>query len=212
MNTAPPAPASPAAAIEPPLLAELERVLEQHGPRGQTVLLEVLHDAQAMFGGWLPAPAVERIGEYLGVPVADVYGVTEFYEMFHTEPVGRKLIRVCQDGPCAVAGAAKLTGRDRPRGWASAPARPPPTARTRSKPVRCLGLCDRAPAALVNLRAPRARRGRDAARRAAAAGPAEDRRPGQDRAGERRRGRSDQPGRLPRAGRHVGVCARCFAR
>ena len=34
-----------------------------------------------------------------------MYGVTEFYEMFHTHPVGQKVIRVCQDGPCAVAGA-----------------------------------------------------------------------------------------------------------
>ncbi len=63
-----------------------------------------------------------------------------------------------------------LTERAVPRGWASAPARPRPTARTRWKPVRCLGLCDRAPAALVEPGAPRARRGRDAARRPAAAG------------------------------------------
>ena len=89
--------------------SQLEVMLAGHGPRGRTILLEVLHDAQEICGGWLPRPAIERIAEFLEIPVADVYGVTQFYEMFHTEPVGRRVIRVCQDGPCAVAGAAKLT-------------------------------------------------------------------------------------------------------
>ena len=89
--------------------SQLEAMLAGYGPRGRTILLEMLHDAQAIYGGWLPRPAIERIAEYLDLPVAEIYGVTEFYEMFHTEPVGRRVIRVCQDGPCAVAGAAKLT-------------------------------------------------------------------------------------------------------
>ena len=84
--------------------------LPRYAP-SRTYLLEALHDAQELFGGWLPRPAVEQIATYLGVPVADVYGVIEFYEMFRAEPVGRKLIRVCQDGPCAVAGADELTER-----------------------------------------------------------------------------------------------------
>ena len=71
--------------------SRLEAMLAGHGPRGRTILLEVLHDAQEICGGWLPRPAIERIAEFLEIPVADVYGVTQFYEMFHTEPVGRRV-------------------------------------------------------------------------------------------------------------------------
>lgn len=130
--------------------AQLEAVLARHGHRGRTVLLEVLHDAQMIFGGWLPRPAAERIAEFLALPVSDIYGVIEFYEMFHPEPVGRQVIRVCQDGPCAVAGAAALTEQLAAR-LGIRPGQTTADGRYTLAEVRCLGLCDRAPAALVNL-------------------------------------------------------------
>ena len=133
----------------PDRLAELEHILVRYGPRGQTVLLEVLHDAQALFDGWLPEPALRRIATYLHVPLADVYGVTEFYDMFHTEPVGRQLIRVCVDGPCAVRGADALLEALSER-LGCAPGQTTADGAATLEPVRCLGLCDRAPAALVN--------------------------------------------------------------
>ena len=133
----------------PDRLAELEHMLAQHGSRGQTILLEVLHDAQALFDGWLPEPAMRRIATYLHVPLADVYGVTEFYDMFHTEPVGRQLIRVCVDGPCAVRGSDALLKALSDR-LGCAPGQTTTDGAATLEPVRCLGLCDRAPAALVN--------------------------------------------------------------
>jgi NADH-quinone oxidoreductase subunit F len=118
-------------------------------PGSRSHLLEVLHEAQDIFGGWLPRPAVERIAAALDIPQAEVYGVTEFYDLFHTEPVGRKVIRVCQDAPCAVAGAdALLAGLCRHLGVQ--PGETTPDGRYTVEPARCLGLCDRAPAALVN--------------------------------------------------------------
>jgi NADH-quinone oxidoreductase subunit F len=112
-------------------------------------LLEILHDAQEIFGGWLPRPAVERIALALNMPQAEVYGVTEFYDLFHTAPVGRKVIRVCQDAPCAAAGAdALLAGLC--HHLAVQPGETTADGRYTVEPVRCLGLCDRAPAALVN--------------------------------------------------------------
>ncbi len=100
--------------------------------------------------GWLPRPAVERIAAALDLPAAEVYGVTEFYEMFHTHPVGQKVIRVCQDGPCAVAGAdTVLAGLCQRLGVQ--PGETTADGLFTVEPVRCLGLCDRAPAVLVNL-------------------------------------------------------------
>ncbi len=68
-----------------------------HYAPARTYLLEALHDTQALCGGWLPQDAVEQVAASLRVPLADVYGVIEFYEMFHAEPAGRQVIRVCQD-------------------------------------------------------------------------------------------------------------------
>jgi NADH-quinone oxidoreductase subunit F len=123
--------------------------LQRARPGKRTVLLEILHEAQDIFGGWLPREVVERIAQALDMPAADVYGVTEFYEMFHTHPVGQKVIRVCLDGPCGVAGAdGLLSGLCRHLGI-----RPGETTADGCytvEGVRCLGLCDRAPAVLVN--------------------------------------------------------------
>ncbi len=141
--------AAPAAQLDPSRMAQLEQVLASYGPRGQTILIEVLHDAQALFDGWLPEPALRRIAAYLRVPLADVYGVTEFYDMFRTEPVGRRLIRVCVDGPCAVRGSDALLAELSER-LGCAPGCTTPDGAVTLEAVRCLGLCDRAPAALRN--------------------------------------------------------------
>ncbi len=140
---------APVEQLDPGRMAQLEQVLANYGPRGQTILIEVLHDAQALFDGWLPEPALRRIAAYLHVPLADVYGVTEFYDMFHTEPVGHQLIRVCVDGPCAVRGSDALLAELSDR-LGCAPGCTTPDGAVTLEAVRCLGLCDRAPAALLN--------------------------------------------------------------
>jgi NADH-quinone oxidoreductase subunit F len=133
-----------------PQLAALQGVLARYGAQGPTALIEVLHETQAIFGGWLPREAVEQVATALKAPVSDVYGVTEFYEMLHTQPAGRRVMRICQDAPCALAGADQLmSGLSRRLGIQ--PGETTPDGAYSLEAVRCLGLCDRAPAALVNL-------------------------------------------------------------
>ena len=115
----------------------------------RSVLLEVLHEAQAIYGGWLPRPVLTRIAHALGLPLSDVYGVTEFYTMFYTQPVGKKIIRLCEDAPCAIHGAAKVEAA-LCRHLQIKPGETTADGEYTIEPVRCLGLCDHAPAALVN--------------------------------------------------------------
>jgi NADH-quinone oxidoreductase subunit F len=136
-------------AVEP-AYAALEAALASYGPLGRAGLLEALHDAQAIFDGWLPRPAVERTARALGVPLADVHGVIEFYELFTTRQPGRRAIRVCQDAPCALAGAGELLRATCER-LGSGPGETTADGGHSVETVRCLGLCDRAPAALVGL-------------------------------------------------------------
>jgi NADH-quinone oxidoreductase subunit F len=133
----------------------LERLLAHRSPlwggngAGQSVLLEVLHEAQAIYDGWLPRHVVTRIAQALQVPLSEVYGVTEFYSMFYTEPVGKKIIRLCEDAPCAMQGAPKVEAALCQHLQIN-PGQTTPDGEYTLERVRCLGLCDHAPAALVN--------------------------------------------------------------
>lgn len=120
-----------------------------NGVPDRSVVLEILHEAQAIYGGWLPRPVVSRIARALNLPQADVYGVIEFYTMFYTRPVGKKIIRLCQDASCAIRGSDKVMAA-LCRHLQIEPGETTPDGEYTIEPVRCLGLCDHAPAALVN--------------------------------------------------------------
>ena len=131
-------------------LTHLRSLLAEFAPQGRPALLPALHAAQRL-RGWLPEAAAAEVGRSLGVPLADVYGVIDFYEMFHTQPSGQTVVRVCSAPVCALAGADAVTdalyrylkiepAQDRqvsPEGQFSIERAP------------CLGLCDHAPALLV---------------------------------------------------------------
>ena len=85
-------------------LEPLRPILAELAPQGRPALLPALHAAQR-FHGWLSEPVVAEVARALGVPLADVYGVIEFYAMFYRHPVGRTMVRVCSAPVCAVAGA-----------------------------------------------------------------------------------------------------------
>jgi NADH-quinone oxidoreductase subunit F len=130
------------------LLAEPSSLWGSDGPE-QSLLLEILHEAQAIYDGWLPRPVLTRIAHALDLPLSEVYGVTEFYTMFYTKPVGKKIIRVCEDAPCAIYGAQGVQSA-LCRHLQIEPGETTSDGEYTLEPVRCLGLCDHAPAALVN--------------------------------------------------------------
>jgi NADH-quinone oxidoreductase subunit F len=98
--------------------------------------------------GWLPEPVAAEVGRALNVPLADVHGVIDFYEMFYREPVGRSVVRVCSAPVCALAGADAVANAlhrylKTNRGEAGSP------GELTMAHAPCLGLCDHAPALLV---------------------------------------------------------------
>ena len=132
-----------------------EHLLQERSPLwgkdapSRSLLLEILHEAQAIYGGWLPRPVLTRIAQTLKMPLSDIYGVTEFYTMFYTEPVGKRIIRICQDAPCAIKGALQVQAAVC-RHLHIEPGQTSAGGEYTVEEVRCLGLCDHAPAALVN--------------------------------------------------------------
>ncbi|MBN2306338.1 MAG: NAD(P)H-dependent oxidoreductase subunit E [Anaerolineae bacterium] len=112
---------------------------QQHG------LIEVLITAQEAFG-YLSQDVLTHVAGKLHMPLSKVYGVATFYDMFTLEVVGETHCRVCTGPACAAAGAGDVLEAARTLGARSG-------GQTTVEAVSCLGLCDQAPAALVNHKA-----------------------------------------------------------
>ncbi|QDI67965.1 NADH-quinone oxidoreductase subunit E [Streptomyces calvus] len=91
--------------------------------------------------GWISEGALDYLCRRLTVPPAEAYGVATFYAMFSVRPRPATVLHVCTDLACTAAGAAALC--------AGVEARLGPGGGVQVERSPCLGLCERAPAALV---------------------------------------------------------------
>ena len=138
-----------------------------HAARAQRhLLLPVLHAVQARVG-WISEGALNYICQRLTIPPSDAYGVATFYALFSLNPQPPVVAHVCTDVACQAAGGVRelcgeLERRLGPAGthhgngnaiWLESP---------------CLGMCERAPAAMV------VRAGEDASETQLAPAGAED--------------------------------------
>ena len=104
------------------------------------LLLPGLHAVNDRIG-WISEGALDYLCRRLTVPPAEAYGVATFYAMFSVEPRPATVLHVCTDLACAAAGAPELC--------AGIEARLGPGSGVSVERSPCLGLCERAPAALA---------------------------------------------------------------
>jgi NADH-quinone oxidoreductase subunit E len=74
-------------------------------PEKRSAIIPALRLAQEAHGGWLPEEAFREVAEALDVTPAYCLSIASFYDMFHTEPVGRHVVEVCTNVSCALSGA-----------------------------------------------------------------------------------------------------------
>jgi NADH:ubiquinone oxidoreductase subunit E len=111
-------------------------------------LLVVLKEAQAKSGYLSPALMIE-LARSFDVPVNEVYGVASFYSFLNIKPLGRNIIRICRSVPCYLKkNHAIIETVEREIGIKSGETSP--DSRFSFELTNCIGLCDRAPAMLVN--------------------------------------------------------------
>jgi NADH-quinone oxidoreductase subunit F len=104
------------------------------------LLLPALHALQSR-AGWISPGGLRYVCERLTVPPAEAYGVATFYAMFSVEAGPTSVLHVCDDIACRIADAETLIADlERELG----PERANQVVRS-----PCLGMCDRAPAALL---------------------------------------------------------------
>jgi NADH-quinone oxidoreductase subunit F len=129
-------------------LSALHSVIDPYASLGRSGLLPALYAAQKL-NGWISEPVASEIARTLRIPLVDVHSVVEFYTLFYNHPIGKRVIRVCTDAACALKGADDVLhhlcahhgvepGETTPNGSVTVEASP------------CLGLCEQAPAALVD--------------------------------------------------------------
>ena len=116
------------------------------GSRSRDQLLPALHAAQARIGH-ISQGALNHICVSLSVPPAEAYGVASFYGMFALKPRPATVVHVCDDIACRTRGAEAICeSLERQIGKPGEPAESASSTWLRSP---CLGLCEHAPAALV---------------------------------------------------------------
>lgn len=127
--------------------SELKALLKGH-EQDKSNLIQILNQVQEKYG-YISTEAQKEISDYLGISMAEVYGVITFYSRFTLKPKGKYNIAVCLGTACFVKGSEKVldkvkeilkidVGQTTEDGLFSIEA------------TRCIGACGLAPVFTVN--------------------------------------------------------------
>jgi NADH-quinone oxidoreductase subunit E len=120
---------------------EVRELAEQY-PESRSAVMPALRIAQERHGGWLPPEAFQEVADALDLTPGYCKGVATFYDMFHLEPVGRRLVEVCTNICCGLRGAQEvLAAFESELGVAPGETTADGTVTLRA--VECIGGCDR---------------------------------------------------------------------
>jgi NADH-quinone oxidoreductase subunit E len=128
-----------------------EKMLAEVGrfPQRRTALLPALKHAQRQLG-WLPPEAVGEVADLIGVSHASANELASFYSMLRQRPGGQKVVEVCVQLPCALAGGERLLAQ-LAEGLGIRPGETTPDESVELvRTAECFGSCHRAPMCRVN--------------------------------------------------------------
>jgi NADH-quinone oxidoreductase subunit E len=129
--------------------AEIEAILAKY-PDKVSAVLPAMYLAQDSYG-YMSVEAIKDVAALLDLEPTHVLSIAGFYSLFYEEPVGKYVLEICNDLPCALCGADELVeaacnklgieeGGTTDDGMFTV------------KTVMCLAACDKAPMLQVNLR------------------------------------------------------------
>ena len=92
--------------LTPEMRTRAEKLVALY-PEPRSALIPLCHLAQEQ-DGYLVDDAMIEIAEIVGVTPAEVRGTATFYDMLHTDSVGRYVVGVCTNIACLLAGGDEL--------------------------------------------------------------------------------------------------------
>lgn len=112
-------------------------------------LMRILFDVQKVAGNAIPREVAAVVSSVTGIPEAEIYSYITFYAMFSTKPRGKYVVRMCKSAPCHVVGAAEIAAAIS-NCLGIAPGETTSDGLFTLEYCECIGLCDTAPALMVN--------------------------------------------------------------
>ena len=125
----------------------LTNILARWSPVGRSGLLPAMIETQEVYG-WLSEELLTQIANGLGVPLSEAFGVADFYDHLYTHPVGKTMVRVCDDVPCYLAGSDKICASVEKR-LKIREGETTPDGAFAYEIVPCLGHCDHGPVVMI---------------------------------------------------------------
>ena len=125
------------------------KIFKEFEPKRENII-SILHCIQTEEKfNHIPEEAVHTLADYLHISPSEVYGVASFYTMFSVTPRGKYIVRVCASAPCHIMGSTTvIEALKEILGIAVGETTEDNLFTLESS--SCLGLCDGAPAMMIN--------------------------------------------------------------
>ncbi|HAF29238.1 MAG TPA: NAD(P)H-dependent oxidoreductase subunit E [Bacteroidales bacterium] len=82
-------------------MSNLDKILEKYPFVQRDNLIPILQDIQDEFG-YLSEEAIIKVGKYLSLPTAKIFGLASFYHHFRFNITGKYHIKICNGSSCHV--------------------------------------------------------------------------------------------------------------
>lgn len=126
---------------------EIEAELPNYAMKG-AITIDALKIVQK-HRGWVSDEAIHDLAQFLEMAPSELDGVATFYNLIFRKPVGRHVIFVCNSVSCWVMGYEKVRDSLRSRLGVDLGGTTP-DGRFTLLPSVCLGICDHAPALMID--------------------------------------------------------------
>lgn len=127
----------------------IQAILRRYRGKGGAYLLPCLHEVQAV-SGWLDLTTCSQIGDSLDVPLSQIHSVIEFYALFYNQPVGQRMVRVCDDLACYLAGSEEIVRACAQQLGVGENGGVTPDGTVTLEIHPCLGRCEQAPFLMID--------------------------------------------------------------
>ncbi len=126
---------------------KMKKILSKY-EQDKSNLIQILNEVQETYG-YIPRTAQLAISEYLGLTMAEIYGVITFYSRFSLKPKGKYNVSVCLGTACFVKGSEKILDKLKSKLGIDV-GQTTKDGKFSIEATRCIGACGLAPVFTVN--------------------------------------------------------------